>query len=208
MATGLEEMMYRTRTAGVILAALGLMLLGQVSDARAGKPTIAGGCKRCHKAEEGAIRGKLGNVSDEFKSLQVKVGTFIWVVTYDQNTTVIQGEKKDGAAELAKLKKGKEILVSTTGDPQKLVATAVSVKQPYKVPERQKITHEEVKALVAKGPEEGAYTLVDARPKGVFLSGHIPTALSLPFGAFEDKHGKVLPKDKDRHIIFYCGGPT
>jgi hypothetical protein len=192
----------------MFLLVLSLFLVGQVPAANAGKPTVAGGCKRCHPEKDGAIRGKLGPISEEFKNLQVKVGNVVWIIQYSDTTTVIQGKKKDGYEELMNLPKGKEILVAYTGDPKKPVATEVSVKQPYNVPERQKITLEEVKALVDKGPDKGAYTLIDARPKGVHLAGHIPTSISLPFGAFEKMSAKVLPNDKGRHLIFYCGGPT
>ena len=58
------------------------------------------------------------------------------------------------------------------------------------------------------GPEKGKYTLVDARPSGGFLGGHIPTAVSLPYGAFQKQYASVLPEDKNRLLIFYCGGPT
>ena len=88
------------------------------------------------------------------------------------------------------------------------LATEIAVKQPYKVPEHQKITNAEVKKLVAMGPEKGKYTLMDARPTGAYLSGHIPGAISLPYGKFQESSATILPQDKDRLLVFYCGGPT
>jgi hypothetical protein len=192
----------------LFLAALLAVTFTAAGTANAGKPTIAGGCKKCHTGQPDAVRGKLGSVSQEFNTLQVKVGKMIWIVNYDDKTTVVKGDKTLSAVEIAKLPAKKEILVSITGDTKKPMATEIAVKMPYKVPEHQKITNAEVVKLVAMGPEKGNYTLVDARPGGAFMSGHIPTAISLPYGKFADECTTVLPQDKDRMIVFYCGGPT
>ena len=174
----------------------------------AGKPKVAGPCLKCHTEQADAIRGNLGKVSPEFSTLQVKVGTLVWIVKYDDKTTVIQGDKTDGAEEVKNLPAGKEILVSFSGDESKPLATEVAVKQPYKVPEKQQITNDEVVKLVSMGPEQGKYTLIDARPAGAFISGYIPTAISLPFDSFQENYASVLPQDKERLLVFYCGGPT
>lgn len=68
-------------------------------------------------------------------------------------------------------------------------------------------------ALVEKGPKAGNYTMFDSRPGSRYHTGHIPGALSLPFGEMEklDKEGKLvekLPADKNALVVFYCGGPT
>lgn len=75
------------------------------------------------------------------------------------------------------------------------------------------ITVDEVKALVAKGPESGNYLMFDSRPASRFHSGTIPTSLMLPSGEMEkfDKEGKshpLLGQDKNKLLIFWCGGPT
>jgi rhodanese-related sulfurtransferase len=75
------------------------------------------------------------------------------------------------------------------------------------------ITVDEVKALVAKGPESGNYLMFDSRPASRFHSGTIPTSLMLPSGEMEkqDKEGKISPllgQDKNKLLIFWCGGPT
>jgi len=192
----------------LLLAALLAMTFTAAGTANAGKPTIAGGCKKCHTGKPEAVRGNLGAVSQDFNTLQVKVGDLIWVVKYDDKTKVVKGDNTLGVDEIAKLPAEKEILVSFTGSEAKPLATEIAVKQPYKVPEHQKITNADVVKLVAMGPDKGAYTLIDARPGGAFISGHIPTAISLPYGKFADECASVLPQDKDRLLVFYCGGPT
>jgi hypothetical protein len=193
----------------LFLAALLAVTFTAAGTANAGKPTIGGPCNKCHTAQPEALRGRLGTVSPEFNTMQVKVGKkLVWIVNYDDKTSVVKGDKTAGADDLQKLKKGKEVLVSFSGGEAKPMATEVAVKQPYKVPEEQKITNADIVKLVAMGPEKGNFTIVDARPKGAFLGGHIPTAISLPFDSFEESCSTVLPQDKDRMLVFYCGGPT
>ena len=200
-------MITRNKTS-LLMAALVAGTFCTAGIAEAGKPTIAGGCKKCHTGQPDAVRGKLKSVSQDFNTLQVAVGKMIWIVNYDDKTTVVKGDKTLGADQIAKLPAKKEILVSFTGDTNKPMATEIAVKMPYKVPEHQKFTNAETVKLVAMGPEKGNYMLVDARPGGAFMSGHIPTAISLPYGKFADECASVLPQDKDRLLVFYCGGPT
>jgi hypothetical protein len=200
-------MITRNKTS-LFLAAVFAATLCTAGISEAGKPTLGGPCQKCHTAQPDAIRGNLGKVSPEFNTLQVSVGNMVWIVKYDDKTRVIDGDKTSGADALQNLPKSKEILISFSGDESKPLATEVAVKQPYKVPENQKITNDEVVNLVSMGPEKGQYTLIDARPTGAFLTGHIPTAISLPFDSFEENCATVLAQDKDRLLVFYCGGPT
>jgi len=200
-------MLFKNKTS-LLLSALVAVFFGTAGISAAGKPTVGGPCQKCHTAQPDAVRGNLGKVSPDFNTLQVKVGNIVWIVKYDAKTSVMDGDKVSGADQIKELPKNKEILVSFSGDESKPLATEIAVKQPYKVPDDQKITNAEVVNLVAMGPENGKYTLVDARPTGAFLSGHIPTAISLPFDSFEDNCATILPQDKDRLIVFYCGGPT
>jgi len=200
-------MITRNKTS-LLLAAVFAATLCTAGISEAGKPTLGGPCQKCHTAQLDAIRGNLGKVSPEFNTLQVSVGNMVWIVKYDDKTRVIDGDKTSGADALQNLPKSKEILISFSGDESKPLATEVAVKQPYKVPENQKITNDEVVNLVSMGPEKGQYTLIDARPTGAFLTGHIPTAISLPFDSFEENCATVLAQDKDRLLVFYCGGPT
>jgi len=195
------------RTAAAAAAFL-LMAAAAPGPARAGKPNIIGGCKKCHTAKPGTVRGKMKSASEKFHTFQVAVGPVIWIVNYDDTSQVKEGKKISGSERIAGIPAGKEIFITYSGDETKPLAAQVAVKQPYKVPEEMVISLEEVQALVAKGPKAGGYTLVDARPPAPYLQGHIPTAKSLPYGAFEKKHAKVLPKDKSSLVIFYCGGFT
>jgi len=200
-------MVFKNKTS-LLLAALVVATFGITGVSEAGKPSVGGPCQKCHTAQPDAVRGNLGKVSPEFKTLQVSAGKLVWIVKYDDKTSIIDGDKTSGAEALKELPQGKEVLVSYSGGEEKPLASEIRVKQPYKVPDEQKITNDEVVNLVTMGPEQGKYTLVDARPTGAFLTGHIPTAISLPFDSFEENCSTVLPDNKDSLIVFYCGGPT
>lgn len=71
----------------------------------------------------------------------------------------------------------------------------------------------EAYALVQQGPQAGSYTMFDSRPGSRYHEGHISGAKSLPFAEMEkaDKEGKLaalLPPEKDKLLVFYCGGVT
>jgi hypothetical protein len=200
-------MITRNKTS-LLLAAFVAATFFTAGVSEAGKHTLAGVCKKCHTAQPDAIRGKLGKVSPEFNTLQISVGNMVWIVNYDDKTNVVKGDKTVGSNDIQNIPKNKEILISFSGSEAKPLATEIAVKQPYKVPEEQKITNAEVEKLVSMGTEKGKYTLIDARPTGAFLGGHIPTSISLPFDNFEESCSTVLPKDKNSLLVFYCGGPT
>jgi rhodanese-related sulfurtransferase len=75
------------------------------------------------------------------------------------------------------------------------------------------ITVDELKALVEKGPEAGNYLLFDSRPADRFNSATIPYSGHLTDAdmAKLDAEGNVasrLGNDKNKEMIFWCGGPA
>ena len=191
------------------VAIVATALAGWPGSAFAGKPNIMESCKVCHKeAAEQTIRGKMVSVSEAFKSFNVTVGPAVWIVKYDDKLKVKQGEKFSGPEALKTIKKDHEIFITYTGEESKAMATQLAVKQPFKVPAEQQITLNEMKDLVAQGPEKGKYTLLDSRPPAMYAEGHMPGARSLPFAKFADLAPKLLPADKAALVIFYCAGET
>ena len=107
---------------------------------------------------------------------------------------------------LSTLKKGKEMKVGWKGTQKKPVATLIRPKPPLKVAEEKQVSFSELKALIQKSPKKGSYALIDSRPPGAYMAGHIPYASNLPFPKLKKMKATALPKDKDILIIFYCGG--
>ncbi|MBI5640673.1 MAG: rhodanese-like domain-containing protein [Nitrospirae bacterium] len=61
---------------------------------------------------------------------------------------------------------------------------------------------EDLKKLMDTGAR---IALVDARTEKEYGEGHLPKAINIPFAQF-NLMGRMLPKDKGVHVIFYCRG--
>lgn len=185
------------RALGFVATAVLLVAMLMPAVADAGKPRIMKGCKACHKAAPDVVRGKMVGHSEKFGTLQINVGPLVWIVNYDDSTK-LKGVKGVGA-----IPKNKEIAITFKGGDKEPVATQISMKQPYVLPEGQEISIEDLKKAMSAGK---AMTLVDARPPKAFFPGHIPGAKLMPYPKFEAMYKKVLPADKGELVVFYCGG--
>lgn len=167
------------------------------------KPVIAKICMNCHQAQAGSLRGNFDGISP--KAIQIKIDDTTEVVKYDPSSiTLVNMPQGSGFRDI---KKGKEIHIGYTEKDGVRTATLLSLKPPIKVAPEKLMSTAEVEKLVAMGPEKGKYMLIDARPAPRFMEGAIPTAVNIPFPAF-DKMADKLPKDKSSLIIYYCGGST
>jgi rhodanese-related sulfurtransferase len=108
---------------------------------------------------------------------------------------------------LREVKKGHEARIEFVEKDGVKTATLISFKGPIKIAQEKLVFYPAVQKLVAAGPEKGAYTLIDSRPLPRFQEGTIPTAINLPYPAF-DKFLDRLPKEKDRLVVFFCQGIT
>ena len=173
------------------------------------KPTIAKICTNCHKAEPNAIRGTFDNVAFKAKTIQVKIDDATELIKFDEDEIkVTNSEGKTGDGEfLRKTKKGSEIKVEFAEKNGVKTAAKVIEKQPIKISPDKLMKTVDVEKLVAQGPEKGKYTLVDSRPLPRFQEGAIPTAINIPYPAF-DKMKDKLPADKNATLVFYCSGST
>lgn len=201
------------KTIMLTLAASSYAALAFAADpAAAGKPTIGKMCTSCHKAEAGAVRGYFDLVTFKAKTIQVKIDESIEQFQFDEDEIkVVNGAGKTGDGEFLKdnlVKKGHEIKVEYTEKDGVKTAVKLIEKPPVEVPAEMLINTAEVEKLVAQGPEKGKYFLYDSRPLPRFQDGFIPTAVNLPFPAFDKMAEKLLPKDKNALVIFYCAGKT
>ena len=173
------------------------------------KPTVAKVCGNCHQTEPGTLRGNFDSVAYKTKSIQIKIDEATEIVRFDDKTQIanLQAPADTPNEPLRALKKGKEVRIDYTEKDGKKVATAVIVKPPIKVAPEKMVKTEDVEKLVAQGPEKGKYLLIDARPLPRFQEGGIPTAINIPFPAFEKMKDK-LPADKATLIVYYCAGVT
>jgi len=173
------------------------------------RPNAAKICLNCHQTAPGNIRGTFDNFAGKVNSFQVKLDDAMEVFRYDKATLKVKSHEAGATVEdsLKAIKKGHEVRVEYTEKDGVKVAQVVSVKPPVSLAMHETISLTEVEKLVAMGPEKGKYFLVDCRPAPRFQEGNIPTAVNLPFPAF-DKLVDRLPKDKGALIVYYCSGKT
>lgn len=172
------------------------------------RPTMAKICANCHTAQTGSLRGNFDSVAYKTQSLQVKIDDTTEILRFDTAALKVENVKGENAEEpLRDIAKGKEVRVEYIEKDGKKFATLVVAKPPIKVAPEKMVSTDDVEKLVAMGPEKGKYTLIDARPPMKALEGTIPTAINIPFVAFEKMVDK-LPKEKDALIIYFCQGVT
>ncbi len=203
-------MLTRTVLASVAICGLAATALAS-GPAPAPRPTIAKICANCHKAEANAVRGHFDIVAFKAKTIQVKIDDAVELFQFDEDEIkVVNGDGKTGDGEFLKdnlLKKGHEIKVEYQEKNGVRTALKLIEKPPVKVSDEMLMKTADIEKLVAQKPEKGNYFLFDSRPLPRFQEGYIPTAVNLPYPAF-DKMIDKLPKDKSALIIFYCAGTT
>ena len=163
---------------------------------------ISNKCLKCHQGfnkMKDTMAGNFKSRSNKAKTIQMKINNGMKLVKFTKDTTI------KNVPSIKKLKGTIPIRVHYKKIGGDLVATEIVAKPEMKVPKDQLIGTKELAKLVAKGPEKGNYTLVDSRPGNLYMTAHIPTAVSIPFPKMKKLSAK-LPKDKTRLLIFYCQG--
>jgi hypothetical protein len=172
-----------------VFFAFSLMVLGQASAA--------------DKPGDLKVKGQVKSVSNKAKTLSVTVkDKGVMLFKFNDQTKFINFTKTK------EIKYPTAVVVQYKTEGPDNVALSIKkalVSLPKGVSE---IKTDQVAALVAKGPDAGNYFLVDARPATVASAAHIPTAVSIPVTVLAKEGAKLLPADKKKPLIFYCGGPT
>lgn len=106
---------------------------------------------------------------------------------------------------MKEIPKQESVRVSYVKKDGKNLAKLIEVKKGLEVSKEQLAEVDEIAKLVALGPEKGKYMLIDSRPENMYNEGHIPTAVPMPFFAF-DKLAEKMLKDKEVLQIYYCAG--
>jgi rhodanese-related sulfurtransferase len=192
----------------IALFALGTALTGFAwAQAPAPKPTQPPICNTCHQPDA-SVRGYFDNVAFKSSSIQLNLGAATEIVKFDAKTLkVLDAGDAKKVEHLREVKKGHEARVEFVEKDGVKTASLISFKGPIKIAQEKLIHYPAVAKLVAAGPEKGNYALIDSRPLPRFQEGTIPTAVNLPYPAF-DKFLDRLPKEKDKLVVFFCQGIT
>lgn len=165
-------------------------------------------CTACHKLEPQQIGGYYESAAFKSQSMQIDIGgTAPQILRFDTKALKVIDDGKDKPAEfLRDARKRHEVIVDVVEKDGVRTATAIRFKGPVQIDAKNLIDYAGVARLV-EGAGAVPYTLIDSRPLLRFQEGAIPTAIHLPFIGF-DKFADRLPADKNRLVVFYCGGIT
>lgn len=164
------------------------------SSGQQSKPAAA----QAQKQKENVFTGPIVGKSNKAKTISISVGkgddAKTVMLRFDDKTTGLEHAEKGEAAIISWEQRGDDKF-------------ALSVKPKLaKLPEGvSEIKVDELYQLIsAKTP----MTLVDARPESRFAQAHLPGSMNIPVDQLQEKKATVLPEDKNKLLIFYCGGYT
>lgn len=178
--------------------ALMLALLAAGCAQQTGSTAKAPPQQAAQQADPNVYTGPISGKSNKAKTISITVGkgdaAKDVMVRFDDNTEGIEYAKKGEAAIINWEQRGDEKF-----------ATSIKPKL-AKLPEGViEVKAEELYKMIS---DHVPMFLVDSRPELRYDQGHLPSAVSIPVPLLKEKKAKVLPKDKDQLIIFYCGGYT
>ena len=150
------------------------------------------------KKEKNTYKGPVVGRSNKAKTISITVGkgakAKTMMVKFDDNTEGLEFAKKGEAAIIKWEQRG--------DDQYAVVVKPKLAKLPSGVTE---IKVEELHKLLQ---DYVPLTLIDSRPELRYNQGHLPGSLSIPVPRLKEMKAKVLPEDKNKLLVFYCGGYT
>lgn len=188
--------------------ALGLLLLSFVMAGCAGQKTAGSAPQTAARAaapaqtpakkEALSYKGVVGDVSKKAKTISIAVGpegkTESMLVLFDDKTQGIEFAKKgDSVTIVYAMRDQQPVAVSIKPNLAKLPQGVTEIKTP------------ELQGLV---DSKADLVLIDARPESRYAQSHLPGAISVSVEKMAKEMAAALPKEKDKMLVFYCGGPT
>ena len=148
--------------------------------------------------EKNTFKGPVAGRSNKAKTISITVGkgdkAKTMMVKFDDDTEGLEFAKKGEAAIIKWEQRGADKFATVIKP--KLAKLPPGVTE-IKVDELHKLLQDHV-----------PLTLADARPELRYNQAHLPGAISIPVPLLKEQKAKVLPKDKNKLLIFYCGGYT
>ncbi len=150
------------------------------------------------KKEKNTYKGPIAGRSNKAKTISITVGkgdkAKTMMVKFDDKTKGLEFAKKGEAAIIKWEQRGSDQFATIIKP--KLAKLPPGVTE-IKVDELHKLLQDHV-----------PLTLADARPEKRYNQAHLPGAINIPVPLLKEKKAEVLPQDKDKLLIFYCGGYT
>ena len=158
------------------------------------KPAVAA----AEQKDANVLKGPIVGRSNKAKTISITVGkgdaAKTMMLRFDDNTEGVDFAKKGEAAIITWEQRGDDKFAT--------VVKPNLAKLPEGISE---ISVDEVFKLLQ---DQAPMTLVDARPELRYNQGHLPGAINIPVPLLKEKKAEVLPEDKNKLLVFYCGGYT
>ncbi len=185
----------KRQSAGLVLSVIMLLLLTYgCGDIKSSPQNIAAVQQQSTSVllYQGRVLGK----SNKAKLISLEIdngdGSRIVHFTFDANTKGMEYAVKGYGVGISCEKRGDKIYAALIKpEPVKMVS---GVKE---------FSVAEVQALIKKNED---FELIDSRPTARFATAHLPGAISIPVTYMPDSLS-MLPEDKKKLLVFYCGGP-
>ena len=186
-------------------AAFGLLLLALVMSGCAGQKSADPAASKAAAKEAALVakevknyKGIIGDVSNKAKTISIAVGpegkTETMMVLFDGKTKGTEYAKKGDSVTITyEMRDGQAFAVSIKPNLAKLPQGVTEIKTP------------ELQGLIASKAD---LVLIDARPESRYAQSHLPGAISVSVEKMAKEMAAALPKEKDKMLVFYCGGPT
>ncbi len=150
------------------------------------------------KQAPNVYKGKVAGRSNKARTISITVGAGdaakTMMIMFDETTKGLEFAKKGEAAIIKWQQRGEDKF-----------ATVVKPKLAKLPPGVAEIKVDELYKLLL---DHAPLTLVDARPESRYAQGHLPGAVNITVPMLKKKKAEVLPQDKDKLLVFYCGGYT
>lgn len=150
------------------------------------------------KQAKNVYKGKVTGKSNKAKSISIEVGK-----GKDAKTIMVKFDDKTKGVKHASPGHAAIIEYEMRGNDK--FATVIKPKLAKLPPGVTEIKTEEMQELISNKTD---FALIDARPGKRYAAAHMPGAVSLSVPDYEKNAASVLPKDKNKLLVFYCGGPT
>jgi hypothetical protein len=149
------------------------------------------------KQAANVFKGKVVGKSNKAKLISLEVGKGdkkkTIAIKFDDKTQGIEHASKGHGAIIAYEKRGKDIY-----------ATSIKPKLAKMPPGVTEVSVNDVKKLIDDNTD---FELIDSRPGHRYSASHLPGAISIPVCEMQELIG-LLPRDRNKLLVFYCGGPT
>lgn len=142
------------------------------------------------------VKGRIKYISNKANTIQIAIkGKPPAVVRFDKSTKFVNTENIKSLSP--------PDLIKVEVEPGKPASSITKIV--FGLPAGVEIDIKELLEILQG--KQGPYMLGDARPTKKYLMGHVPSAVATPAKDMKKLLAK-LPEDKNKLLVFYCGGPT